>query len=284
MNDKVKNLLIRTASGIALLAVFTAAMLCSVWSFGVLLTLIAIGCQTEFYALCRKGGLSPQRITGTVFGAAMMILSFLLFHRSSTGYAATGNTLLALALLMTLLVPAIFICQLWRRTDTPVADIASTLAGIAYAAMPMSLLMFVPLLLGHSAWDGRIMLGYIFVIWSNDVFAYLVGSTVGRHKMSERLSPKKSWEGFAGGIAGAVLTGWLVSMWTDGSAAIWCGLAAVTAVTGVAGDLVESMFKRWAGVKDSGRIMPGHGGMLDRFDSLLISTPFAAVYLLLLLL
>lgn len=286
MNDKVKNLLIRTASGIALLAVFTAATLWSAYSFSVLLFVIAIGCQVEFYALCRKGGASPQYVTGLFFGLLLLLFGIgftMLSIIRSTGEMFMAASLMLPSVLLMILMPAtIFICQLWRKTPDPVTDIATTFAGVLYAALPMSLLMLVPPLLCGGTWDGRTMLGYIFVIWSNDVFAYLTGCTFGRHKMCERLSPKKSWEGFAGGIAGAVLTGWIVSLWLEGSAAVWCGLAGVTAVTGVAGDLAESMFKRRVGVKDSGRIMPGHGGMLDRFDSLLISTPFAVVYLLLL--
>ena len=124
------------------------------------------------------------------------------------------------------------------------------------------------------------MLFYIFIIWGNDVFAYLVGMSVGRHRLCERLSPKKSWEGFFGGIAGAVAMGLVAARVLDGGYAAWAGLALVAAVSGVLGDLVESMFKRAAGVKDSGALIPGHGGVLDRFDAMLLSAPFVFVYML----
>ena len=104
---------------------------------------------------------------------------------------------------------------------------------------------------------------------------------LGRHRLFERLSPKKSWEGFFGGVAGAVAAGVAAGWQLGGSLWAWGGLALVVAATGVLGDLTESMFKRAAGVKDSGRSIPGHGGVLDRFDAVLLSAPFALVYLLL---
>ena len=133
---------------------------------------------------------------------------------------------------------------------------------------------------GSDTWNPWIMVAYIFIIWANDVFAYLVGMSVGRHRLCERLSPKKSWEGFFGGIAGAVVMGIVAARMLDGNMWVWAGLALVAAVSGVLGDLVESMFKRAAGVKDSGRLIPGHGGVLDRFDAMLLSAPFVFVYML----
>lgn len=108
------------------------------------------------------------------------------------------------------------------------------------------------------------------------------GVSVGRHHLYERISPNKSWEGFFGGIVGAIAMGCLAAWWLDGSYWLWCCLAAIAAVSGVLGDLIESMFKRAAGVKDSGNILPGHGGWLDRFDALIFSLPFVVAYLVLL--
>ena len=133
---------------------------------------------------------------------------------------------------------------------------------------------------GSEVWTPWVMIFYIFIIWANDVFAYLVGMSVGRHRMFERLSPKKSWEGFFGGLAGAVAMGYAAARVLDADVWAWLGLALVAAATGVLGDLVESMFKRAAGVKDSGNLIPGHGGVLDRFDALLLSAPFVFVYML----
>lgn len=138
---------------------------------------------------------------------------------------------------------------------------------------------YIPII-GSETWSPWMMIFYVFIIWANDVFAYLVGMSVGRHRLCERLSPKKSWEGFFGGIAGAVVLGLVAARVMDGSCWVWAGLALVAAATGVLGDLVESMFKRAAGVKDSGTLIPGHGGVLDRFDAMLLSAPFVFVYML----
>jgi phosphatidate cytidylyltransferase len=120
---------------------------------------------------------------------------------------------------------------------------------------------------------------YIFIIWANDVFAYLFGITLGKHRLFERISPKKSWEGFFGGLLGAMAMGYVAAVVLDGNTYIWIGLALVAALSGVFGDLVESLFKRSVGVKDSGNIIPGHGGWLDRFDALIFSLPFVFIYL-----
>jgi phosphatidate cytidylyltransferase len=149
--------------------------------------------------------------------------------------------------------------------------------------MPMALMAIVPLLLTDDyEWKALSFLLYLFLVWGNDVFAYLVGVTMGRHKMCERLSPKKSWEGFVGGVVGAIGIAVLMGYIFDGNLYLWGGLGLIVALTGVAGDLVESMLKRSAEMKDSGAIIPGHGGVLDRFDALLLSTPFAFIYLIIL--
>ena len=125
------------------------------------------------------------------------------------------------------------------------------------------------------------MIAFVFIIWANDVCAYLIGMTLGRHPLCERLSPKKTREGFLGGLAGAVGTGLAAARFLDADPWHWAGLALVAAVAGVLGDLVESLFKRSAGVKDSGGAIPGHGGVLDRFDALLLAAPFVFVYMVL---
>ena len=124
------------------------------------------------------------------------------------------------------------------------------------------------------------MLAFISIIWVNDVFAYLVGVTIGKHRLCERISPKKSWEGFFGGLVGAVGVSVLFGHLFGGNLLVWGGLGLVMTLSGVAGDLVESLMKREADVKDSGKMMPGHGGFLDRFDALLLAVPFALFYLI----
>ena len=279
---KMKNLMVRTLSGLVLVAVFVGAVLGSQWSFGALLLLILVGGQTEFYKLARETGLSPQRWMGLAVGVLLFALNFIVFRQFSRSVTdEAGGAVLYLLLYIGLLLPTLFVCELFRRSATPLANLGATLLGVLYVAVPLSLLLYVPVLAGDGVWRPETVLCYIFIIWANDVFAYLVGMTFGRHRLCERLSPKKSWEGFFGGLAGAVATGLAAAYALDATYWVWGGLALVASLSGVAGDLVESMFKREAGVKDSGQVIPGHGGVLDRFDALLLSAPYVFLYLLL---
>ena len=283
MSDKMKNLGVRTLSGIVLGAVVLGAVIWSVWSFGALLALLLVAGMAEFYGLAEKRGGAPQRVIGTVTGLALFALNFyfawcIAFGR---GYVVLGDSPwlewgLAFVLL---LLPVTLVCELFRGRENPAADIGVTLLGVVYVALPFSLMCYIPVLAGEG-WCPRPVLFYIFIVWANDVFAYLVGMTCGRHRLCERLSPKKSWEGFFGGLAGAVALGLAAAHVSGGDYAAWVGLALVAASTAVLGDLAESMFKRAADVKDSGRLIPGHGGVLDRFDAMLLSAPFVFVYML----
>ena len=278
----MKNLMVRTLSGLVLVAVFVGAVLGSQWSFGALLLLILVGGQTEFYKLARETGLSPQRWMGLAVGVLLFALNFIVFRQFSRSVTdEAGGAVLYLLLYIGLLLPTLFVCELFRRSATPLANLGATLLGVLYVAVPLSLLLYVPVLAGDGVWRPETVLCYIFIIWANDVFAYLVGMTFGRHRLCERLSPKKSWEGFFGGLAGAVATGLAAAYALDANYWVWGGLALVASLSGVAGDLVESMFKREAGVEDSGQVIPGHGGVLDRFDALLLSAPYVFLYLLL---
>ena len=249
----MKNLMVRTLSGLVLVAVFVGAVLGSQWSFGALLLLILVGGQTEFYKLARETGLSPQRWMGLAVGVLLFALNFIVFRQFSRSVTdEAGGAVLYLLLYIGLLLPTLFVCELFRRSATPLANLGATRLGVLYVAVPLSLLLYVPVLAGDGVWRPETVLCYIFIIWANDVFAYLGGMTFGRHRLCERLSPKKSWEGFFGGLAGAVATGLAAAYALDTNYWVWGGLALVASLSGVAGDLVESMFKREAGVKDSG--------------------------------
>lgn len=279
MSEKMKNLWVRTLSGAVLAVVMLGAIVWSQWSFGLLLAALLVVGMTEFYALAEKQGNRPQKVVGLVAGFVLFALNFAFV---SDDIQILGNARQAFACGMAfllLLLPAMFICELYRRRENPAGNIGTTFMGVVYVALPFSLMCYIPII-GSDAWNPRVMLFYVFIIWANDVFAYLVGMSIGRHRLCERLSPKKSWEGFFGGIVGAVAMGLLAARMLDGSYAAWAGLALVAAATGVLGDLVESMFKRAADVKDSGSLIPGHGGVLDRFDAMLISAPFVFVYML----
>lgn len=279
-NKKLKDLMVRTVSALLYGAVLLLALFWSKWSVGAMFALIMVVSIVEFYALCRKSGAEPMSSIGIASSLAIFGIAFTIFQQ--WGIPATNTTariVLGLLLYVILMIPSAFVCELWRKSPTPIANIATTFMGVIYVALPMSLLFFVPQLL-VGAWSAKVLLAYLFIIWSNDVFAYLIGVTIGKHRLCERISPKKSIEGFVGGVVGAVGVALVAGYLLQGNLYIWGGLGVVVALTGVAGDLVESLMKREADVKDSGKIMPGHGGMLDRFDALFMSVPFVVVYLL----
>lgn len=293
MSDKLKNFIVRTLSGAVLLLVILAAMWIGIRGYLTLLLFITVVGVWEFFSLAKAKGYDPQRVLGVVLSILLYccgVVMAMYLHNSALGVLNfTSATIYALGLyglplILVALIPIVFFAEVFRNRPTPIANVATTLVGVIYVAFPMSLMTFVPMVIssidGNSCeWQAIYFLFYLFLVWGNDVFAYLVGVTMGRHKMCERLSPKKSWEGFFGGLAGSLGVGALAAYFTNGSYGMWIGLALVVSLSSVLGDLVESMFKRDAGVKDSGNIMPGHGGILDRFDALILSVPMAFVYL-----
>lgn len=284
MNDKLKNFIVRTLSGAVMLAVVLGAILASEWSFIALMAVITLGGIWEFYNFAQKAGYQPMKLLGLFGGMMIFAIAISLFVLFATK-DSTNDSLFAIIfgmaiITMLLLIPLMFICELYRKSPTPIANIGSTLMGMLYVAFPLSLLILIPALLGNGVWNPWIVIFYIFIIWANDVFAYLFGITLGRHRLFERISPKKSWEGFFGGLLGAMAMGYVASLVLEANAMTWIGLALVAAIAGVFGDLVESLFKRSVDLKDSGNFIPGHGGWLDRFDALIFSAPFAFVYVI----
>ncbi|GAA4111964.1 hypothetical protein GCM10022393_10050 [Aquimarina addita] len=133
----------------------------------------------------------------------------------------------------------------------------------------------------NGVYDRTIIVTALFMIWINDSFAYLVGKNFGKHKLLERISPKKTIEGFVGGLCFTLIAGYLIALYTDSlSIPIWLIISLIMSIFGTLGDLIQSKFKRQAGVKDSGSIMPGHGGIFDRLDSIIFASPFLYLFLL----
>ena len=166
------------------------------------------------------------------------------------------------------------IVQLWQHSEQPFRDAAYTVVPMLYAAIPLALMPWL-----HFNHNALVMV--LIMVWMNDNGAYMGGSVYGKHKMWPRHSPGKTWEGTATGIVVTLLVAWFVGpLFNAGIARVhWLALGLICSVIDTLGDLVESMLKRSVGMKDSGSIMPGHGGFLDRFDSLLVATPFVFVYL-----
>ena len=184
----------------------------------------------------------------------------------------------------------LMVAELYLKNEDPIHDWAYTMMAQLYIALPFSLLNTLAFHLtpqGLVTYDAVLPLSVFVFLWMNDTGAYLCGSLLGKHKLFPRISPGKSWEGSIGGgilvIAVAVLVWYLTEQYQLNqlglSALEWAGLGLTVVIFGTWGDLVESLFKRTLGIKDSGNILPGHGGMLDRFDSSLLAIPAAVVYL-----
>lgn len=195
------------------------------------------------------------------------VVSYLALVSHAFGFAYS-----AIAMFASLLcIIALAISALYEKTAKPFTSMAYSLTAVGYIVLPLSLsnLLFAM----HDYFDCNVLLSIFIFAWCNDTFAYLIGCKFGKRRLFERHSPKKSWEGFFGGFVATVLAGTLMWHFFGGNIYIWLLMAVVTTVVGTFGDLIESMFKRQMGVKDSGNILPGHGGILDRFDILLLVLP-----------
>jgi len=266
VRSSAERLLTRSTSG----AIYAALTLLCL-TVGPLTTTLLIAaeawlCCSEFFRICRMGGRMPNETIG--------LAAALLFP-----VAAYANGLLACALVIFVLLMA---CAAWYvfAPRANIADVAATAFGPLYTSLAFSSIVLVRMCDGGPA--GAILtLGVMFSIWGNDAMAYLVGSAIGSHKLAPRISPSKSVEGFFGGILGSVVVWVVVSLLVSELSVAWavvCGL--VVGFAAVIGDLFESRLKRGVGVKDSGNLMPGHGGLLDRSDSMLFGG-MAAYFLLL---
>ncbi len=286
MNEKTRNLLVRSATGLVFVAVMLGAMLLGRLSFAILLFCITAGCMWELYGLAEKTGARPQKTAGILIGLSIVGINLAAIETVINNIAFLKYLGMA-AVLVILLAATVFILEIWRQKGGPMQNIGATFLGVAYVALPVSLIALFPIV-GNKVlfpWNALIVPAYIAIVWANDVFAYLFGITFGKHRFFERLSPKKSWEGFFGGLAGAVAVAAVVGKFLiHGDIWLWMGLGLIVALTAVLGDLVESHFKRSVGAKDSGNSLPGHGGLLDRFDAMLVSAPFAFIFFIIVLL
>ncbi|MFI3317694.1 MAG: phosphatidate cytidylyltransferase [Rikenellaceae bacterium] len=267
------NLLQRVVSGAILIVVSVGATLISQWGFCALLLLIVGGSAWELYRMSSARGCQPQVVMGIVASCVVLALGVDGFYNGS-------QYNLPMSLFLIVLLPSIFILEITRGEKSPMENIAITLLPLLYVAAPMAMLAGIPLLISGGEWSACVVILYLFITWANDSFAYLIGVSFGRHKIAPSISPKKSWEGFVGGVAGAMGVAALGAHLLGDNLTIWLPIALIISIMGMLGDLVESTFKRSTGIKDSGDLIPGHGGILDRFDALILSAPFVFVYLL----
>lgn len=271
MNATVK----RTIFGALFLVVMLGGLLWHQDAFFFLFLFISAQMQREFYRINMGNSCSFLQDVGIAFGIILFSMAFYYFKGDLGLMCFVMGGMVGLLLLFCLAV--------LQKDHTSFTKLAYILAGLVYVAMPLALSNAV--VFRGGAFSGLLMIAFFCIIWASDIGAYCFGMLFGQKlwpaKMCPRISPKKSWAGFIGGLLMAVLAGAIIS-WTGlVQFPIWhCMImAALMHVTGVFGDLFESLWKRAAGIKDSGSIIPGHGGLLDRFDSTLFAIPTGVIYL-----
>jgi len=274
----LNTLKVRSITAVVFVIVLLSGIYFSYYSFISLFFFVSIWALNEFYNLVQKMNVLPFKILGIICG----VLTFLsILSRQFPENEMIGLTLLQNAIY---LIPFILSIQfLFCSYPDPFQSYVYTLAGICYCIIPFALLVQIPISFGKDViptldYNYFKVVGIIFLIWANDTFAYLGGSLFGKNKMYERVSPGKTWEGTIIGVILCVAVGFTLNLnHTFSSNWLWPVIALVVGVFGTLGDLIESLMKRKAAVKDSGTLMPGHGGVLDRFDSLLFVSPFVFV-------
>ncbi|WP_139652079.1 phosphatidate cytidylyltransferase [Raoultibacter phocaeensis] len=266
---KLKNptdIQVRFRTGFIYIAISVICILVNDITTLVLLAATAGISAGEFYYMLRSDAKLPNELLG--------IIAAILYPVSVFFLGLTGALMVSVGLLVTLIAWYVF----WMRARVP--DVGVSFFGAAYTGLLLSGLMLVRMSL-PDPWGGVLVLGIFLSVWANDTFAYLIGRKFGKHKLAPRTSPKKSWEGFIAGLVGSMVV-WYAMTYIPGVTmdvvqALFFGL--VCGLMGVLGDLAESRIKRNSGFKDSGTIMPGHGGLLDRTDSLFLVSVTSAILL-----
>ncbi|MDX5477748.1 phosphatidate cytidylyltransferase [Fontibacter flavus] len=276
MRDRINinnysNLAQRIITAVIGAAIIIAGSVISPWLYFIIFGFILGFSQMEFYRLTGLDGMLPLKSFGTFLGLTIFTLTFLV----GLGHMADKYYFLIFPL-----AALVFFIKLYRKSDKkPFTGVAFTFLGIFYVAVPFSMLNVAAFSVDGS-FHYEVIVGSLFILWASDSGAYFAGTKFGKTKLFERVSPKKSWEGFLGGAALAFFVAYVLAKnfnslpeWR------WLGIATIIIIAGTYGDLIESLFKRSIEIKDSGKSLPGHGGFMDRFDGLLLSAPFIAAFL-----
>ena len=280
MSTQMKNIVIRSISGLIFLAIMVGSLLLSPHAIGALLLFFVVIMMSEYLKISMGENLNIARILAIITGAALYIITYL--------NVAFGVSISYLYLIL-LFAVAIFISLLYDKAagEEAVRESYRTngnlFTSVIYIAVPFSLINFI-LFEPNGTYNPYVLLSLFILLWSADVGAYLFGMTFGQkngHRLFPSISPKKSWEGFFGGVICAIAVSFILHTTSVLPFNLTHSviLSAIIVIFGAFGDLVESLFKRNFGVKDSGSIMPGHGGLLDRFDGALIAFPVAIAYI-----
>lgn len=268
--------LTRALTGAVFVAILIGCILSGPIAFSVLFAIICAMTINEFGNIIEKSGLAQINKPISILAGIFLFFGFAYIGITSDNYAILTPYLF--------LIMYLFISELYLKKKNPVNDIAFSLMSQLYIALPFALLnvlaFYIPDESQASVYSPILPLSIFIFTWINDSGAYCVGVLFGKHRLFERISPKKSWEGSFGGgifsIIGAII---IANYFPILSHTEWIGLALTVVIFGTWGDLVESLIKRTIGIKDSGNILPGHGGMLDRFDSTLMAVPASVLYL-----
>jgi phosphatidate cytidylyltransferase len=268
----VNNLALRSLTGAGFVVIMLGSAILGQFVFSILFFLVMILALREYLVLTGSAG-------DILSNSSVFIIASVLYLTLALNAAGLVKASIILINLPALFI--LFIAELWKKQSEPFRNIGNNLTAIVYISLPLglSLYFFDPAIssgIGHFG----LMIGYLLILWLNDTAAYLVGSAIGKHRLFERISPKKCWEGSIGGGVFALLTAYLMSLlFEQYETWQWITMAIIIVISGTLGDLVESLLKRSLQVKDSGTLLPGHGGMLDRFDAVFISVPFVFVFL-----
>ncbi len=283
MTDKQKNFITRTLTAIVFVVVLVGCIFWGPLSFTILFGVITVMTAWEFCTIVNKKlGLQVNRFITSV-SCGYLFYAVNGFTINPIGYEIFIPYLATIVYLM--------VSELYFDRENSIQNWALTMMCHMYVALPMASMNLIAFHAVNTefganiVYDPIIILSVFFFLWCSDAGAYCVGSLIGKHKLFPRISPAKSWEGSIGGGVLAILVSQIISYFapTDSIGNVgglwWAGLAAIVVVFGTWGDLVESLLKRKLGIKDSGNILPGHGGMLDRFDSTILAFPAAVVYI-----
>ena len=271
----MNKLLVRVITGALFGIILLGAILYGHTSFGALFTIVTMLSVNEFCNLIHE-------YKKTTFSTIIAVLGggYLFFALYGTTHLGIENTTLLFAP-YAFLIAYTFIRELYSKENNSLDNFAYFALSQIYSALPFALLNILSTVgATDSTYNYALPLSIFIFIWCNDTGAFFAGSTMGRHKMWERISPKKTWEGFAGGTIAALIAAYVLSLFfAQLTLWQWLGMAIVVVAGSTYGDLIESRMKREMNIKDSGNILPGHGGILDRFDSTILATPLAMVYL-----